>query len=76
MDSWRKVARVVCPVTAFLVSCHFTVHLSTYPSYTYLAVRQCLWARIHPFRLALASGVGDIGARFEMMKLMKYWNAS
>ena len=22
-----------------------------------------LWARIHPFRLALASGVGDIGAR-------------
>ena len=21
------------------------------------------WARIHPFRLALASGVGDIGAR-------------
>ena len=24
---------------------------------------QIRWARIHPFRLALASGVGDIGAR-------------
>ena len=29
-----------------------------------------LWARIHPFRLALASGVGDIGARLTVLEFL------